>query len=388
MKYSLMLSRALFTTITVLLIVTVTRGDCTPLGILLSEQTSSACAALEQKTLTKQNKWSIHWPNSQSDFLTPSGSGQCTFRQTCNPLTSNATTNCWPEFHTPVATSFGVFSILVVDKVTEKIRKNCAIPLFQFDEVFCNDSGQFIFLKSRSCSPPDDEEECNNLNWFWNPFSDSCQEDAPPECNLLPELCENGQWSFQWCGCVDYNTPIVLDLHGNGFNLTNADHGVSFNLDTIGGKERLAWTTGGSDDAWLVLDRNGNGTIDAGTELFGDVTAQPDPPAGQKKNGFRALAEYDKIANGGNADGQIEGGDSVFSSLRLWQDANHDGLSEPSELHTLPSLKVAAIELEYKYSKKTDGHGNKFSFRAKVKNSQGQQMGRWAWDVYLVRDSN
>jgi hypothetical protein len=280
-----------------------------------------------------------------------------------------------------------VFSILVVDKVTQKIRKNCAIPIVQFDEVFCNDSGQFIFLKSRTCSPPD-EEECNNMNWFWNPFSDSCQEDPPPECNLLPELCENGQWSFQWCGCVDYNTPIVLDLHGNGFNLTNARHGVSFNLDTIGGKERLAWTTGGSDDAWLVLDRNDNGTIDDGTELFGDLTAQPDPTAGERKNGFRALAEYDKIANGGNANGQIDSGDYVFSSLRLWQDANHDGLSEPSELHTLPSLRVAAIELEYKYSKKTDGHGNEFSFRAKVKNSQGQQVGRWAWDVYLVRDSN
>lgn len=63
MKYSLILSRALFTLITVLLIVTVTRGDCTPLGILLSEQTSSPCAALEEKTLTRQSKWSIHWPN-------------------------------------------------------------------------------------------------------------------------------------------------------------------------------------------------------------------------------------------------------------------------------------------------------------------------------------
>ena len=137
-----------------------------------------------------------------------------------------------------------------------------------------------------------------------------------------------------------------------------------------------------------MLDRNGNGTIDDGTELFGDLTTQPNPPAGERKNGFRALAENDKIANGGNADDQIASGDAVFSSLRLWQDANHDGLSEPSELHTLPSLRVAAIELDYKYSKKTDGHGNKFSFRAKVRNSQRQQMGRWAWAVYLVRDSN
>jgi hypothetical protein len=387
MKYSLMLSRALFTTITVLLIVTVTRGDCTPLGVLLSEQTNSACAALEEKTLTKQSQWSIHWPLSQSDTLTPSGTGKCTFRQTCNPLQSNATTDCWPEFHTPVVTSFGVFSILVVSKVTEKIRKNCEIPLAQFDEVWCNDNGQFIFLKSRNCNPQN-EEECNSMNWFWNPFSDSCQEEAPPECNLFPEVCENGIWSFQWCGCVPYNTPIVVDLNGNGFDLTNADSGVSFNLNNIGGRERLGWTSASSDDAWLVMDRNGNGTIDDGTELFGDLTTQPNPPAGEKKNGFLALAEYDKISNDGNANGQIESGDSVFPRLRLWRDVNHDGLSEPSELHTLTSLKVAAIELEYKYSKKTDGHGNQFRFRAKVKNSQGQQMGRWAWDVYLVRDSN
>ena len=177
----------------------------------------------------------------------------------------------------------------------------------------------------------------------------------------------------------------MLDLNGNGFDLTNAQHGVSFNLNASGGKEKLAWTASSSDDSWLVLDRNGNGTIDDGTELFGDVTAQADPPAGQKKNGFRALAEYDKISNGGNASGQIESGDSVFPRLRLWRDTNHDGLSQPGELYSLLSQNVAAIDLEYQYSKKTDNHGNQFSFRAKVKNSQGQQLGRWAWDVYLLR---
>lgn len=100
--------------------------------------------------------------------------------------------------------------------------------------------------------------------------------------------------------------------------------------------------------------------IDDGTELFGDVTAQPDPPAGEKKNGFRALAEYDKLSSGGNANRRIENGDSVFSSLRLWRDTNHNGLSEPNELHTLHSKDVAALDLDYKLSKKTDNHGNQF----------------------------
>jgi hypothetical protein len=278
-----------------------------------------------------------------------------------------------------------VFSILVVDKVTEKIRKNCAIPLVQFDAVFCNDNGQFLFLKSRSCSPPNNEEECNNINWFWNPFSDICQEDAPPECNLLPELCENGQWSFEWCGCVGYPTPIVVDVNGDGFDLTGAEDGTTFNLNVTGGREKLGWTRFGSDDAWLSLDKNGNGSIDDGTELFGDVTAQADPPSGEQKNGFRALAEYDKTANGGNGDGLIDRHDSVFSSLRLWQDANHNGRSDLGELHTLSALSVTAIELDYKLSKKTDANGNRFGFRARVISSKGQYVGRWAWDVYLVR---
>ena len=175
----------------------------------------------------------------------------------------------------------------------------------------------------------------------------------------------------------------MIDLDGDGIALTNVAGGVSFDLNGDGVTEPIPWVAAGADDVFLALDRNGNGRIDSGKELFGNFTAQPQSPT---PNGYIALAEFDKVTEGGNGDGVIDARDSIFGSLRLWQDTNHDGVSEGSELHTLNDLGVKTLHLDYKLSKKKDSYGNEFRYRAKVDDVKGSNVARWSWDVFFTMD--
>jgi hypothetical protein len=213
---------------------------------------------------------------------------------------------------------------------------------------------------------------------------------VPQNCNCdLEQECTNptdgrlpGIWDDATCTCR-HNTPVIIDLTGHGFLLTSKANGVAFDIDADGHKEDIAWTDPSADNAFLVLDRNANGTIDDGTELFGNVTPQP---LSKTPNGFVALAEFDKPENGGNSDGVIDKKDAVFGRLRLWIDRNHDGISQPSELDTLNSHGIQSISLNYSESMKRDQFGNLFRFRSRIGMSKQSDVGRVAYDVFLATE--
>lgn len=254
----------------------------------------------------------------------------------------------------------------------------------------CNCPGQGRSFATAACSDPDGrcaEVIASTNHCVLHGYTYTCTEyeieDCPPPFHYCrnPYLVPPETSTDVPCENCCLGSPIIIDVQGNGYNLTSVERGVDFDLDIDGVPEHLAWTSANSDDAFLVLDRNGNGRIDNGGELFGNYSAQP---PSENPNGFIALAEFDKQANGGNLDGVISSQDVIFSRLRLWKDVNHNGISEPSELQTLTASQFRALDLDYLESRRSDEHGNEFKYRAKIFDARSGRPGRWAWDVFLV----
>ena len=201
----------------------------------------------------------------------------------------------------------------------------------------------------------------------------------PPPPSSLPCVGNTGSYCFGmpvegYCplgtvklfNCCCYWSPLIIDLDGNGFQFTNVGNGVLFDAAGNGVLSRTPWTVASSADGWLALDRNSNGTIDDGKELFGNFTQQNGDPMNRPNNGFNALRYFDESLNGGNEDGKIDWEDNVYNALRIWVDTNHNGISEPNELRTMQAAGVDSVDLDYYESQLTDAFGNRFKYKSQA----------------------
>ena len=133
-----------------------------------------------------------------------------------------------------------------------------------------------------------------------------------------------------------HQDPLALDLDGDGIETRGADGTVLFDHNGDGMRTGTGWVD--ADDGFLVLDRNGNGTIDTGAELFGVHTVKADGT--KASDGFDALSDLDS-----NNDKVFDAEDTRFADVRIWRDLNQDGISQSNELSTLAAANIRSIDL-------------------------------------------
>lgn len=174
--------------------------------------------------------------------------------------------------------------------------------------------------------------------------------------------------------------PIILDLDGNGLETVGLAANVFFDHNGDGVLTKTGWV--GKHDALLVWDRNGNGSIDTGAELFGDFT--PLPNGTLAPNGFAALAALDE-----NGDGIIDASDPAFAELKLWRDASQDGISQGGEFITLAEAGIVSLNLANTLKNQNLANGNQLSREGSFKRADGSTsaMGefRLAADTFSTR---
>lgn len=211
---------------------------------------------------------------------------------------------------------------------------------------------------------PTDADWTGNLQGAWT--CGRCSEDGSSGGS------DTGEEATFTCSSEHACTsPILISMYDANFALTSAIDGVAFDIDADGQLDKISWTAPGSDEVFLAMDRNHNGRIDDGRELFGDSTQQA---PSSDPNGFLALAWYDRPQRLGNGDLQISAQDGVFQHLLVWQDANHDGISQSSELISLEDTNIVAIRLDYFVSGRQDRHGNQFRWTSGVEFDTGRRL--------------
>ncbi|MEO0249820.1 MAG: calcium-binding protein, partial [candidate division WOR-3 bacterium] len=143
--------------------------------------------------------------------------------------------------------------------------------------------------------------------------------------------------------------PLVLDLDNDGVETTHLKEGAYFDHGSDGFAEQTGWAA--ADDGILVMDRNGDGIINDGKELFADQTILKNGT--KAAHGFAALAEWDE-----NTDGKIDSADTIWSRLAVWQDIDGDGYAAPDEVYSLDDIGIKAITLGYTNTNLPDANGN------------------------------
>jgi hypothetical protein len=197
--------------------------------------------------------------------------------------------------------------------------------------------------------------------------------------NSASQACEQDPTTKQWVWGVctptsSGSTPLVFSFDDAPVRFSHAEG--SFGVEPMKSVD-TDWPTAATP--WLALDKNGNGRIDDGGELFGSATLLSDGT--YAKNGFQALAELDE-----NHDGVISAADSAFDSLVVWTDANQNRVADPGEVRSLRSMGVEAIELDYGKSPRCDARGNceietaRFVYRSAF----GQEKVGHVVDVHLA----
>lgn len=164
------------------------------------------------------------------------------------------------------------------------------------------------------------------------------------------------------------NSPLIVDTTNTGFKFSDPNRGgyVSFDIQGNGVIQKVSWPLPDSGNAWLVYDRDGDGVIKDGTELFGNFTPHADGgvPNNPYANGFLALQWFDKPAQGGVSDLMIDKQDAIWQKLRLWIDTHCYKAPDlpcqslPEELHTLESKNISSISLIYQLDQREDAIGN------------------------------
>jgi VCBS repeat-containing protein len=235
----------------------------------------------------------------------------------------------------------------VIDPVDNVINSNSAyhifgdimgVPIKDFDGVIEPglDTGLEYILEHYGKDFPPPQALLDNflkamLDFFFSPAN-------ADEINPLTSDSFTAAQNF-----IQKSDPLTLDLDNDGIETVppSSTNPILFDHDGDGVKSGTGWIK--PDDGFLVLDRNGNGTIDDGTELFGDSTPVLDANGnvtGQAVDGFDALAQQDS-----NGDGVVSSSDAHFADLRVWQDLNQDGISQAGELKTLDELGIASINV-------------------------------------------